>query len=62
MGNIALIDSKILKGADQALMLKKWVSTGSVKFKLLWRGSRDGFTSQVFHAKCDKYKPTMTVV
>jgi len=59
LGNVALLDSKILKGTDQGLMLKKWISNGSVRFKLIWRGSRDGFTSQAFHAKCDKYKPTL---
>jgi len=61
MGNVALIDSKILKSADQALLLKKWISNGTVRFKLLWRGTRDGFTSTAFHAKCDKYKPTITL-
>jgi len=61
MGNVALIDSKILKTTDQSLMLKKWISNGSVRFKLLWRGTRDGFTSTAFHAKCDKFKPTITL-
>jgi len=62
MGNVVLIDSKILKSADQALLMKKWVSDGSVRFKLLWRGTRDGFTSKAFQDKCNKFKPTITLV
>lgn len=62
MSNVALIDSKILKGGQQSLMLKNWITNGTVKFKLLWRGTRDGFTSSAFHAKCDKFKPTITLV
>jgi len=33
-----------------------------VKFKLVYRGSRDGFTASAFHAKCDKIKPSVTIV
>jgi len=62
MANLVSIDSKILKGLEQASMLKKFISNGSVKFKLLWRASKDGFTSSAFHKKCDKYKPTVTLV
>jgi len=62
MANLVTIDSKILKSMDQASMLKKWISNGSVKFKLLYRGSRDGYTSTAFHKKCDKAKPTITLV
>jgi len=62
MGNVAIIDSKILKTAEQALLIKKWISNGTVRFKLLWRASRDGFTSTAFHAKCDKFKNTVTLV
>lgn len=62
MGNIILIDSKILKSGDQTRLLKKWIATGSVKFKLLFRGTRDGFTAQAFHDKCDKFKNTVTLV
>jgi len=62
MANIVIIDSKILKSFEQATLLKKWISNGSVKFKLLYRGTRDGFTSTSFHKKCDKAKPTLTLV
>ena len=32
------------------------------KFKLLLRGSRDGFSAKTFHQKCDKKGPTLTVI
>jgi len=62
MGNITMIESKIIKTGEQARMLKKWISSGNVKFKLIYRGSRDGYTPQAFHDKCDKYKNTVTLV
>ncbi|CAG8526135.1 6423_t:CDS:2, partial [Cetraspora pellucida] len=34
----------------------------SYKFKLLLRGSRDGFTPKMFHAYCDQKGPTVTIV
>ena len=35
---------------------------GGVQWKLLYRGSRDGFSSQNFHSKCDNQGPTVTVI
>jgi ribosomal protein L31 len=32
------------------------------KFLLLWRGSRDGFGSSVFHEKCDGHANTLTLI
>ncbi|PKY13368.1 BTB-domain-containing protein [Rhizophagus irregularis] len=32
------------------------------KFKLLVRGTRDGFDSQTFHAKCDEQGPTFVIM
>lgn len=31
-------------------------------FRLLWRGSRDGFRAATFHARCDGHERTITVV
>jgi hypothetical protein len=31
-------------------------------FKILWRGSRDGFRSSVFHGRCDGHANTLTVI
>jgi hypothetical protein len=34
----------------------------SKRFRLLWRGSRDGFTPYDFHSKCDGHASTITVI
>lgn len=31
-------------------------------FKLLYRGSKDGFSSAIFHSKCDGKGPTLTII
>jgi hypothetical protein len=31
-------------------------------FKLLYRATRDGFSSQAFHSKCDKIPKTLTII
>jgi hypothetical protein len=61
MSNIVMLDSKIVKSAEQSMLLKKWISNGMVRFKLLYRGTRDGFTAAAFHKKTDKVKPTITI-
>jgi hypothetical protein len=33
-----------------------------MKFSLLWRGSRHGFGSKVFHRRCDGHKRTLTLI
>jgi hypothetical protein len=32
------------------------------RFNLLWRGSRDGFTAQEFHLRCDGRANTLTLI
>jgi hypothetical protein len=32
------------------------------RFKLLWRGSRDGFSASAFHGRCDGHANTVTVI
>jgi hypothetical protein len=32
------------------------------RFNLLWRGSRDGFTAQEFHLRCDGRRNTLTLI
>jgi hypothetical protein len=32
------------------------------QFKLLWRGSRDGFSASQFHGRCDGHANTLTVI
>ena len=57
------MDSKILTNASEFQMVKNWVvSKGSIKFKLLVRGTRDGFEAATFHKKCDNKKNTLVLV
>lgn len=55
--------SNILKGKDFQL-IKSWLPKefAKNKFELLYQGSKDGFTIQTFHSKCDKKGPTVTVI
>jgi hypothetical protein len=32
------------------------------QFKLLWRGTRDGFRASQFHGRCDGHTNTLTVI
>ena len=43
-------------------LLKTWFGMPNAKFKLLYKGSRDGFFSQVFHSKCDNQGATLTII
>ena len=63
--NSYYMDSRIIKNADDIAMITKWLpskSTSSIKYKLLLRGTRDGFHSQVFHQKCDDKKNTLVII
>ncbi|EXX56280.1 uncharacterized protein OCT59_020367 [Rhizophagus irregularis] len=54
---------------EHAELISKWIEkleitdqlTSSFKFKLLFRGSRDGFTPKKFHEFCDEQSRTITV-
>lgn len=60
---VATIDSKILKKVSDISMLRKWVAEkAKPNFKLLYRGSRDGFTSSQFHSKCNNKGPTVVII
>ena len=47
-------------------ILKNWIpkpnNNNNITFKLLYRGSRDGFSAGSFHEKCDNKGPTVTIV
>jgi hypothetical protein len=59
---LPLPESTILKN-EHMPSLQKWISKKFTKFELLYRGSRDGFSSEVFHSRCDNKKgPTVTVI
>ena len=58
---IATVDSKILseveKGNEYLNKLYKWI--GYNKMELIYRGTRDGSNSNIFHNKCDNQGPTI---
>ena len=58
-------DDTIVRSNIDSELLIKWVQEASEKkpeFKLLWKGSRDGFGAGTFHAMCDGKGPTLTIV
>ena len=62
---LKLEDSSIITTIDPVKQLHAWVKevdSKDQKFKLLWKGSRDGFTASKFHSNCDGKGPTLTVV
>lgn len=63
LSQATFIDSKILKKAEDVRLLKKWISpSGNAKFKLLYRGTRDGMDVNSFHKKCDDVEHTLTII
>ena len=52
-----------MNGETQNLMC--WIKRKeekSYKLNLIYRGSRDGFTAQAFHSKCDNKSPTISFI
>lgn len=59
----SLEDSLIIKNKEDILMIKSWLSSNSeVKFKLLYRATRDGDSAINFHLKCDDKCPTICII
>lgn len=54
--------SKILTTPEQLNLLKKWLKKEYLNLKLLYRGSRDGFTGSSFHSRCNSKSETITLV
>ena len=55
----------IIKTPGDAELLAKWIEESvrtPVLFRLLWRGSRDGFEPDHFHTLCNDQGPTLTIV
>ncbi|CAB4482519.1 hypothetical protein RhiirA1_532059 [Rhizophagus irregularis] len=69
------IDSNLITPSD-ATLISNWIHEVSInginnfphqnfpqyEFKLLIRGTRDGFASEEFHTKCDEKSPTITIL
>lgn len=44
-------------------MIKLWIDPNkSIKFELIYRATRDGFTSEAFHYHCNEKGPTLTLI
>ena len=57
--------SVILTDRDFRNVLIRWIPMEFIlagEWRLLFRGSRDGFTASAFHSRCDNKGPTVTVV
>ena len=54
-----LIDSLILTNEESVSLVEMTKSTKGI---LLYRATRDGFTSQAFHSKCDGKGKTITII
>jgi len=58
-------EQEILIGGDllcveQQKKVREWIP--QKKFNLIYRATRDGFGAEAFHAKCDEYQGTLTVI
>jgi hypothetical protein len=52
-------DSLILNQGEDYMLVKE---IGTSKLELLYRGSRDGFSGNAFHKKCDGKEGTLTLI
>jgi len=52
----------VLINEQQKKQIEEWIEKKGVKWTLLFRASRDGFSSQSFHKHCDKKGATVTIV
>src|SRR5439155_8872726 len=67
--SLKFIDSKIIT-FQHAALISKWINrldftdklTSAYEFKLIFRGSRDGFTSSKFHEICDNQSHTVSII
>jgi hypothetical protein len=55
-------DSLILTCSNQKITIDQWINISALKATLLWRGTRDGFSSSKFHSRCDNKGATFTVI
>ena len=60
---ICLKESKLLN-KEMMKIISNWIQPFSekIEFSLIYVASVDGFTSSVFHEKCDNQGPTLTVI
>jgi len=53
-----------LAKANDFMLLKKWLDKDykNRKWKLIYKGTKDGMTSNAFHEKCNNRGPTVTII
>lgn len=62
---VVVMGSQIAQNEEDQTLLGSWVKEAvknNFYFKLLYRGSRDGFGAADFHAKCDAIEHTVTII
>jgi hypothetical protein len=55
-------DSNILNKVQSNELIKLCEFQNKKEFKLLYRATRDGFSSKAFHSKCDEIPRTLTII
>ena len=66
--NVISIDSNIItKKEELELIMKRlkninYFKNKEISFELIFRGTRDGGTSKIFHQKCDGVPKTITII
>lgn len=54
------IEGLILK--NEFDLLQSWIGSQKISLKLLYNGKINGFSSQIFHQRCDHQGPTLTLI
>lgn len=57
-----ITSSEILNSDQVTKLLTLCEFKTNQKFHLLYRGSKDGYSSDQFHSKCDNHSPTLTII
>lgn len=57
-----LQNSTIIQKMEEIDMIKEWMGKSFVVTELLFRATKDGFTAQSFHTKCNDKGATITLV
>ena len=57
-----LSQSQIIYIKDEEDLLKTWLPQTNPQFTLLYSAAIDGDEPEIFHAKCDNLKPTLTLI
>ena len=61
--NLNSLIGDIIKTEEQFNTICDWInSQKSIKFKLLYKGTTDGDTIDIFHSKCDNQNPTISII